>query len=375
MQDIKDLDLQNINSVDLEIDPSLLDDDDSFGNVVTDSKPNTFDGEEINCVDNRPVKKVTGIKIDLSDDDSEISFKSRKQIPLDDIPTLTSKSINCTSEQDIMDAVNDTNTERGMASHFNDDFNGINSIDMECSVGEDDDFVPRASYVDEDDVSPELVSEEMIQEKKKKERVSQGKVESDYWERLAKKHKETNVKGAHNIHAHYGGDPKLAMDLLNHDLTPNGKIPTITDGVPAATVSDGAAYTSDISSGEMGASDGGTCCGESKEKDNNRQLFENLLIITGFELQPKEDNKFIVKDLYGLDSDMECKDEKDCINKLRPYIDDTFIIPLQIQTGEQFKEPEEWVNWYDDEKCKQFPKCKSDIDYCKMLADYLKVGE
>ena len=80
-----------------------------------------------------------------------------------------------------MDAMNDMNTPRGRMMNDLDGFNGINEIDMECSVGEDDDdFIPtpkRKSMFDEDE--PELVSEEIINEKRPA-RVSQGKVEDDY---------------------------------------------------------------------------------------------------------------------------------------------------------------------------------------------------
>lgn len=157
---------------------------------------------------------------------------------------------------------------------------------------------------------------------------------------MAKKHKDSNVKGAHNIHAHYGGDPKLAMDMFNHDAKPQDKIPTITDGQPAATIAVDSAYTADISSGEMSGGEG-MACGESKEKTNNKQLFENLLVITGFDLIPDKEG-FILKDKCGMVDDIQCNNEKDCITNLKPYIDDSFIIPLQYQTGEKFKEPEEW---------------------------------
>ena len=372
---MEDKDLQITNEIDMEIDPSLLDDDDSFGSMpIKNSKPNTFGGQKIDVDEfggeDRPIKKVTGITIDLGDDDNVPNFKPRKPLMDDEIPTLISQSINCNSEQDIMDAMNDMNTPRGRMMNDLDGFSGINEIDMECSIGEDDDdFIPtpkRKPIFDEDE--PELVSEEIIQEKRPA-RVSQGKVEDDYWERLAKKHKATNVKGAHNMHVRYGGNPELEKELFNHDMTPQGKIPTVTDGVPAGVVAHDAAYTADISSGEMSGGEG-MACGESKKKDNNRQLFENLLIITGFKLDPK-DNGFIIKDNCGVNDDVECCDEKDCINKLRPYIDDAFIVPLQVQTGQKFNEPQEWVNWYTPEIEKQYPKYKSDIDYCKMLLNYL----
>ena len=367
---MEDKDLQNVNEIDMEIDESLLDDDDSFGSApIKISKPNTFDGEEIESdFDDRPLKSVTGIKINLSDDDSNNIHPSM----LDDVPVLQSETIKCNSEQDIRNAANDMNTPFGIMNNAN-TYSAFGDADyLECNIGEDDDVLEakpkRKILMDDDFEEPELVNEDIINENKPA-KVSQGKVEDDYWERIAKRHKASNVKGAHNLHAHYGGDPKLAMDMFNHDAKPQGKIPTITDGQPATTIATDASYTADISSGEMSGGEG-MACGESVKKDNNRQLFENLLIITGFDLQPLEKG-FLLKDKCNMIDDVQCNDEKDCINQLRPYIDDTFIVPLQFQTGEQFKEPNEWVDWYTPEMEKKYPKCKSDIDYCKMILKYL----
>ena len=370
---MEDKDLQNINEIDMEIDASLLDDDDSFGSTpIKISKPNTFDGEEIESEsDDRPIKSITGIKINLSDDDSNNIHPSM----LDDVPVLQSQSIKCNSEQDIMDAANDMNTPFGIMNNAN-NYSAFGDADyLECNVGEDDDIFeskPKRSRIIEDDFEePELVNEEILNEKRPgRGSISQGKVEDDYWERIAKRHKASNKKGAHNIHVRYGGNPELEKELFNHDVTPQGKIPTFADAQPAATIATDASYTADISSGEMSGGEG-MACGESIKKDNNRQLFENLLIITGFDLQPLEKG-FLLKDKCNMVDDIECNDEKECINNLKPYIDDTFIVPLQFQTGESFKEPQEWVNWYTPEMEKKYPKCKSDIDYCKMLIDYLK---
>ena len=183
---MEDKDLQITNEIDMEIDPSLLDDDDSFGSMpIKNSKPNTFGGQKINVDEfggeERPIKQVTGIKIDLSDDDNVPNFKPRKPLMDDDIPTINSTPIRCNSEQDIMNAMNDMNTPRGRMMNDLDGFNGINEIDMECSVGEDDDdFAPAKPFYGElEEVNPELVSEEIIKEKRPA-RVSQGKVEDDY---------------------------------------------------------------------------------------------------------------------------------------------------------------------------------------------------
>lgn len=358
--------LNQLANIDMEIDDSLLDEDDSFGlTEVKNSKPNTFDGEEIET-DDRPVVSRTGIKINLSDDDC---YNYNPKIE-DDVPTLKSQTIKAMNDQQILDAYNNTNTPRGMME--NDMNSGYWGIDMECSVGEDDDFEPKKPVkktVINDDFEPELTSDEIVEKTVKQKKVTQGKVEADYWDRLSKKHKESNKKGAHNLHVHYGGDPKLAMDMFNHDMSSTGKVPT--SGVAGVVKGAESSYTADISSGEMSGSEGMACCGEKLEKSKNRTLFENLLVITGFKLIPNG-KTFILKDQCDMLDDMQCSDEKDCINQLQPYIDDTFITPLQCKTGEKFKTADEWVKWYNADNQKKYPKCKEDIEYCKMIANYLK---
>ena len=291
----KELDLSNINQIDMEVN-FIDDDDDSFGNIALNKS--TENNNELEIIDDRPIKRVTGVSIDLSDD----------------VPTLTSKPIKCTSEQDILDAVNDRNTPFGLSQNSSGIF-GEDPDYMECSVGEDDDdFVPTKSFDYEDEEEPELVNEDIMNEKRPA-RVSQLKIEDDYWEKIAKKHKATNVKGAHNLHTHYGGDPKLAMDMFNHDMEPQSKIPTITDTKPATVIATDSAYTSDIASGvgEASGGDGGACCGESKKQNKgSKQLFENLLLITGFELIP-DGEQFILKDkevVKGLRSTSKDSDTK-----------------------------------------------------------------
>ena len=64
---------------------------------------------------------------------------------------------------------------------------------MECSVGEDDDFEPKKPVkktVINDDFEPELTSDEIVEKTVKQKKVTQGKVEADYRDRVCKKHKE-----------------------------------------------------------------------------------------------------------------------------------------------------------------------------------------
>ena len=85
--------LNQLANIDMEIDDSLLDEEDSFGfTEVKNSKPNTFDEEEIET-DDRPVVSRTGVKINLSDDDC-YNYNAKME---DDVPTLKSQTINCNS--------------------------------------------------------------------------------------------------------------------------------------------------------------------------------------------------------------------------------------------------------------------------------------
>ena len=102
--------LNQLANIDMEIDDSLLDEDDSFGlTEIKNSKPNTFDGEEIET-DDRPVVSRTGVKINLSDDDC-YDYNPKME---DDIPTLKSQTIKAMNDEQILDAYNNTNTPRGM---------------------------------------------------------------------------------------------------------------------------------------------------------------------------------------------------------------------------------------------------------------------
>lgn len=342
MQNIKDpREFNQLDTIDMEID--FVEDDDDFGGPIV--------------MDNQPKQKEAPMKTISADFDDYDNLQIRKNYISQD-----------------------------------QDYSGYNEIDMECSIGEDDeddysnligsddynqtkennlevkhynyiadfgdddeDFIIKNGEVImkdsvkkndninyEDEIEPEFVSEDLLDEKRKKKVITQGQVEDDYWDRLTKKHKQTNVKGAHNTHFHLTGDPETNMKDFNHMM---GSDISVSGG-------------EEMSMGES-------------VNPNYKKLFENLLVITGFKAV-KDGDKIILTDLCDMIPEMTCNDESDVVNQLKPYIKDNFITPLQYQTGQNFKEPKEWCDWYTKENEEKFPKCKSDIRYCDLIANHLK---
>lgn len=368
--DEKDLDLEHINEIDMEC--NIADDDDnSFGDNITDR------GEPVVMEENRgPVK--TGIIIDLSDDDNVKMHRSNESI---NIPC--EKKIN--SESNINNKLNDSI-----------DYSHINEIDMETTFCEDEDddllfnnshaklnndYKPKREYLDfgdeENDYdkdnfeSKELVDEDMLEEKRKhRKKVTTGEVEADYWRKMAKKHAATNVKGAYNTHFHIGGDPEKERKLFNHDITVN------TQHSAADVVSGG--FITGVGSGEAGdgaavaAAGAGEGCSESlKLTEQYNKKLTDIFDIIGFDIVKNEDGSYTAIDICDRSNLTTYSDIYSLIAGLEVYIQDCFIYPLQFATGEEFNEPKEWINWYNDENKKKYPKINNDIEYCDLLANHL----
>lgn len=285
--------------MDMDYDPDL-DDDFSIKPV------NTFDDFDDESED-RPVRKSVGVFADFNDDD-EYEFVNGEPVLKNSAPAKT-----------------------------------------------------IVSLFEEDEIEPELVSEELLDERKG-DMIDQADIEDDYLARLAKRHAKTNKKGSYNTHFRMGGDPEKEREILNHDLTPVGNP---VHGIATATV-DGGGEAIGVSAGVSGG------CGEAVKSINKNKLFENLLFITGFDLKPNCNGKLILTDLTDMVPEIECGDEKEALLQLKPYINDAIIIPLQYTTKENFNEPQEWVNWYTPDMEKRFPRCKGDIQYCQMLVDLTK---
>ena len=366
----EEIDLSHVNEIDMEcnIDP---DEEDGFGGFVSrepsthvresNKQEFTFDNFKPDLQahgaanDDREIKRTIGVSMDFSDDYPEMNnFKDE---------SFTDK----VEEKDQVVDLGEVPLDM--------DFSGVNEIDMECSVGEDDDdfsfggkvSIEERKVLDFDDPEEDkllnekaLIDEEIVKKSitERKSEIDQGKVEKDYWKRLQKKHKKTNVKGAYNTHFHFSGNPEQEMDDFNHDMTPKGPIPNATN----------------VQVSGEGDMLGGECIGgmgESKETNNYRKLFEDLLLITGFELGDCKDNKCVLKDLYS-DSCKECETINDVENFLYPYVQDCFILPLQVSTNQKFDNCDDWVKWYGQEGVKdQYPQCEKDIKYCDLWANHL----
>lgn len=243
-------------------------------------------------------------------------------------------------------------------TNVNEDYSKYNEIDMECNLSEDfedDNFILTEDtninknetnnnwgiFVDFSDDE-----EEVILEKKDIE----GSVDKDYLKKLSKQHKATNVKGARGSFETFpAGDPIKNMQMFNHMMN--------SDIVDVETSGSG-----DIC---------GTSCSEelvSKEVNNYNKLFKNLLVILGFDII-KKDNDYLIKDIYNYLDQKVCKNKDEILVYLKPYCEDNFIYPLQLETKQNFNNFNEWVDWYKDNETK-FPKLKNDISYCDLIANH-----
>ena len=359
-------DYSKYNQIDTECSVIDEDDIDGFGSIYNSS---TLVNSESNFVsdNDRNYNKNTGIIIDLNDGDVDLDIKvtPKKTLPHNndeiEIKTLPSIKVNDLSD------LNKLNS-----------FKGFNEIDTECNLSEDDLFdddfggksAPLASstkklfdFDDEDEIifeEKELVDEEILEEKKKKKHtVTPGQVEDDYWDKLSKKHKDSNVKGAYNTSLRFVGDPKAEMDFFNHVSGSDGSSSLISTSITGSGESSGEATAASTGEGGMGES-----------LDKYKQLYEDLLYLTGFDVCPQEDGKFTVKDVLGSSEDKICANKCEILDYLKPFIKDCIIVPLQVKTKENFDDYADWCNWYTMNK-DSFPQCQQDIDYCDLLCNHI----
>lgn len=339
----KDINLENINQIDLNCNVDL-DDDDSFGNISD--------------ANNNKESVKTGIIINLSDDDFIEAPKKIISANIDDRGNLNIQKNFNTS---------------------NDDYSDPNAIDMECNCyeDEDDEFgtinfensnsgkTNNKNILDFSDESEEfqneLLSEEMLEEKK---RINQGEVEKDYWEKIQKKHLKSDKKGAYNTHFHLTGNPELEKDLFNKEMTVNKDVMNdIKDTFGPSISSDNA--SSETASSETSAESSG---GFGESLNNNKKSdLQKVVEKIGFDLIVNNDGSYIIIDLVDDDNSIECANKKELLNEITPYIDMCILCPLEIYADTDFKNYKEYLNWFDYNK----PKDKSFAD----AANYLKLME
>lgn len=339
--DTKEQDIQQHNFESIDMECNCCDDDDFGGKAI-----------EFNHI-TAPQNNMRTLSADFNNGNLEIS-KNYNNNDLDYVDTGANlRSIDmecncCDDDDDFSSFKNNNSIPTSNTSTNAVSTNTPRFYDYQADFS-DDEYEPLSKnkssiYEKEDDIEPELVINE-----RKGDYIDQGTIENNYLDQLTKKHKNSNTKGSYNSYFHLAGNPKKEMQMFNHDMGSD-----ISSGNITGT-----------SSGE-GSGEGCTSCGESLQNKPKQNLLENLLVLIGFDIIPK-DNKFIVKDKYDLNPDIECNSQEEALNELQPYIDDMIITPLQANTGKDFKQPQEWVDWYNEQNQKEYPQCKSDIDYCKCL--------
>ena len=341
---------KKFNEIDMEceVDPE----DDEFGGTAFNIKQAEEPTEPVAGADDRDLVRHTGIILDFGDDE-KVEFKP------EDIEIIDHKPITV--------QMTDDGLEMNLPQHPGENpFKGINEIDMECEVPDDfeaeEKITNSGAYLDfgdEDEqeaIDRQLVNEQIVEESKREAQaqIDQGVVEDDYYDELQKKHAASNKKGSYNYHFHISGNPKAEQEIFNHDMTPQGPIPNI------ATANAGAVGDTGMTVAAQGM---GMCEGYNK-------LFEELLFITGCEGN-KNEGKFCIKDKYGDFGNRDCETIQDLQDFLNPFVIDCFIIPLQVETGNNFNTCKEWSDWYTPEMEKKYPQCKKDIQYCDLCANHL----
>lgn len=342
---------KKINEIDMECNIDPEEDDGFGGNYVSKEAKFVDDTVPVSSNDERDLVKNTGIILDFGDDE-------KVEIAPEDIEVIEQKPITVQMKDDGLEFNMPQNQEENP-------FKGFNEIDMECEVPDDYEAPEKpitnsGAYLDFGDeeeqeaIDRQLVNEQIVEESKRQAQaqIDQGDVEDDYYDKLKKKHAASNKKGSYNYHFHLSGNPKAEAEMFNHDMTPNGPIPNIAT---ANAVGD---------TGMTVASQGmGMCEGYNK-------LFEELLYITGCEGN-KNEGKFCLKDKYGDFGNRDCSTIQDVQDFLKPFVIDCFIIPLQVETGNNFNTCKEWSDWYTPEMEKKYPQCKKDIQYCDLCANHL----
>lgn len=344
------------NEIDMEcnVDP----DDDGFGSGDFVSKEDKDTDTTLIGTDGRDIQKHTGIILDFGDDEEV-------KIDPTDIEVIDHGTISAQADDDAIKVFNSKVDSEQI--NMPKEFTGFNEIDMECEVPDDYEEESKpisnsGAYLDfgddeeQDAIDRQLVNEQIVEESKRaaQAQIDQGDVENDYYDKLKKRHAASNKKGAYNYHFHFSGNPEAEKDIFNHDMTPQGPIPNM------ATATAGAVGDTGMTIASQGM---GMC-------ESYNKLFEELLYITGCEGKPNE-GKYCLKDLYGNFGNRDCETIQDVQDFLNPFVVDCLIIPLQVETGNNFNTCKEWSDWYTPEMEKKYPQCKKDIAYCDLCANHL----
>lgn len=306
--------LSGLNQIDTEC--KYYDDDDSSFSSIKIKSNKDVDADADNY------KKETGVIIDLSDDPISRA-KTRYNERSFDTPVSMHGE-----EQNVIEPK----------------YEGYNAIDTECAYY-DDTEEPDFSEKEGSDLTG-LVEEDMITEKRK----ALKKKPSNILQQVQKKHAATIKKGAYNSHFHFSGNPEKEAAMFNDSVD----------------------FSAPANFSPVGPASGGMGESLKKNKNKNRELLEEMFSIIGFDVIPNSDGTINAFDNCDSENDIDATDINDLIEKLSPYINMCIIYPLEAKTGQSFENYAGWCDWYKNNENK-YPNCKSDIEYCDLLAN--KLGE
>lgn len=349
---IEEMSQQNLNSIDMDV-FNISEEDMEFGGKVETTQNNTNSKPEQN---NKP--KIMNNNVNNNEDYSGINeidmeFNVPKDF-LDDEDSLEHKidykdSENVKNENSVVTGIMiNLNTDEDDYDYYLKNKNKKNKCD---DIYDLEDEICFTSDVEENKEEPilekkkPLVKIEKYKPTKRNVDVMDGSVSANYWDNLAKRHRSTNTKGAYNTSFRLVGNPERETELFNHMM---GSDYGVSDG-----------DVTGVSSGDGGS------MGESKNTDTSKKLLEEFLVIAGLDLKQDSD-KYYLSDKYNILPTNEYNDLDGVMIDLRDYLIDYIILPLQKDTGENFENPEEWVNWYKDNS-ENYPQCSKDIEYCKLF--------
>lgn len=394
----KDINTEDINEIDMSINPAYLDtDDDSFGSVIITDTSN----DEGNT--DRNYNKNTGIIIDLSDDDISPE-RSLRKITAD----IDNNSINIHrnfESQDMNEPAfyNDidletnyfddedeelvaklkqksnpkslsksTSTDNNYGLYNTKDKKFYDIIDGELTLVQDSNMryakksdAYRAladiiSFYEEQgkDFDTTLISiskPDIEQEALSEANSRKNSVLKHSLKKMQKEHAKTIKKGAYNMHMHFSGNPEADKDAFNQAMSFNN------NSGESATVS-------------------GNMCGSIGENFNSNSILTMIprfFTLLGVDIFLNSDNSFTIVDTNSRNQEeIICNNVEEVKETLQPFVEDIFIFPLQMLTDQKFNTCKEWYTWYNNLSAKEkdtYRHIETDINYCDLFANHLNL--
>lgn len=395
----KDINIEDINEIDMSINPAYLDtDDDSFGSIiVTDSTTDENNAD-------RNYNKNTGIIIDLSDDAISPERSLRKITADIDNNTINihrnfeSQDMNEPAFYNDIDLETNyfddedeelvaklkqksnpkslsksTSTDNNYGLYNTKDKKFYDIIDGELTLVQDSNMryakksdAYRAladiiSFYEEQgkDFDTALISiskQDIEQEALSEANSRKNSALKHSLKKKQKEHAKTIKKGAYNMHMHFSGNPEADKDAFNQAMSFNSN------------------------SGEAAAASGNMCgsIGENFNSNTVINMIPRFFTLLGVEVFLNSDNSFTVIDTNSRNQEeIICATVEEVKETLQPFVEDIFIFPLQMLTDQKFNTCKEWCTWYNNlsaEEKDTYKDIETDINYCDLFANHLNLA-